>query len=123
MALPMSLIDVAPDSAIASAISASSSAVGQLRRQVGLQQLDFLVLLRDQVVAAAALELRDGFLAHLDHLLDDREHLRVVERDALVDFALLDGSGDHADRAEALAVLGAHRGLHVFGDAVLERHE
>src|SRR4029079_11734332 len=35
---------------------------------------------------------------------------------------LLDASGDHADGAEALAVLGAHRRLHVLGDAVLERH-
>ena len=39
---------------------------------------------------------------------------------ALVHFTLLDRRSDHPDRAEALRVLGAHRGLHVFGDAVLE---
>jgi hypothetical protein len=64
------------------------------------------------------LKLNDRFLAGLDHLFDDREHLRVVERDALIDFALLDRGRDHADRAEALRVLGAHRILHVFRDAI-----
>ena len=68
------------------------------------------VLLGDEIRAAAALELRDGFLALLGHLLEHREHLRVVERDALVDFALLDGGEDQTHDAEPVFFTGAHRG-------------
>ena len=46
----------------------------------------------------------------------------VVELDALVDFLLLERGEQQADGAQALGVLGAHRGLHVFGDLVLEAH-
>ena len=49
------------------------------------------------------------------------EHLGVVELDALVDFALLERGQDQADHAEAILLAGAHRGLHVIGNAGLER--
>ena len=54
------------------------------------------------IFAAALLELRNGFLALLDHLFDDREHLGVVEHDALVDFTLLDGCEKQANEPEAI---------------------
>ena len=38
------------------------------------------------------------------------EHLRIVEHDALVDFALLDGGEDQTDGAEPVFLTGAHRG-------------
>ena len=87
----MSFIDAAPVAAMAAAIRASTSAFGQLRGLVGLQDRQLGVFLRHQIGATAGLELHDGFLALLDHLLDDREHLHIVEHDALVDFTLLDG--------------------------------
>ena len=52
-----------------------------------------------------------------------RQHLGVVEHDALVHFTLLDRGLHHADRSEALGRARAHRGLHVFGDALFEGHE
>ena len=42
--------------------------------------------------------------------------------DALVDFALLDRGQDQTNAAEALLLAGAHRGLHVVLDALLEAH-
>ena len=78
--------------------------------------------LRHEVGAVAGLELRDGFLALLDHLVDDREHLGVVERDPLVDLALLDAGLEHADAGEAVFLARPHRRLHVFRDAGLQAH-
>ena len=48
------------------------------------------------------------------------DHRGVVELDALVDLALLAGRQQHADGRQARRCPGAHGGLHVFGDAVLE---
>src|SRR5690606_15022017 len=64
----------------------------------------------------------DGFAAPLDLFFDDRGDLRVVERDALVHLALLDRGLQKTNDREAILVTGSHRGLHVFGDALLERH-
>ena len=46
--------------------------VGELRGQVGLQQLDLGLFLGGEVGASALFELDDRFLALLEHLLDDR---------------------------------------------------
>lgn len=116
MTLPISLIEPASVAAIASLISASSS------RQVAGQQFDLRGFLRDQVRAVAGLELGDGLAALLDHLLDDREHLGVVELDAFVDFALLDAGLEHADAGQAIFLARSHRRLHVFRDAGLQAH-
>ncbi len=122
MTLPMSLMDAAPVDAMASAINASSSASPELRGQVGLQDGDLGVLFRDEIRARAFLERDDGFLALLDHLLEHGSDLRVVEHDALVDFALLDGGLQKTNDRETILFTGSHRGLHVFGDALFERH-
>src|SRR5687767_1107706 len=98
-------------------------AVRQLCRQIRLQQLDLPALLVCKVLPAALLELRNGFLALLDHFLEDDEHLSVVERDPLIDFALLDRSLHQADGREAFLLGCPHGRLHVLRDALLERHE
>jgi len=46
----------------------------------------------------------------------------IGELDALIHLALLQRSEQQADRRQARRVLGAHRGLHVFGDSCFERH-
>ena len=92
-------------------------------RQVALEHRDLGRFLGDQVVAAGLLERRDRIAPLLDQLVDDADGLRVVERDALVDLALLDRSEQHADRRQPFGRrLRAHRGLHVFGDAVFQGH-
>src|ERR1700733_10746548 len=96
--------------------------VAELGGQVGLEQLDLRRFLVDQVLAVARLELHQGFLALLDHFLEDGDHLGIVQADALIHFALLDGCGDHADDAQPLLLAGAHRGFHVIGDALFQRH-
>ncbi len=122
MTLPMSFIEDAPDAAIASLIMAVKFGIADLGGQVGGEDGDLGGFLRHQVRAVAGLELGDGFLALLDHLVDDREHLGVVELDALVDLALLDAGLEHADAGEAVFLARPHRRLHVFGDAGLEAH-
>ena len=96
--------------------------LGQLRRKIGLQHRDLAVFLGHEIGATAFLEGDHGFLALLDHLLENRGDLGVVERDALVDFPLLDGSLQKTNDRETILFAGSHRGLHVFGDALFERH-
>ncbi len=122
MTLPMSFIEAAAVAAIASLIIASSSAASELGGQVAGEEGDLRGFLRDEVGAIAGLELGDRFAALLDHLVDDREHLGVVELDALVDFALLDAGLEHADAGEAIFLARPHRRLHVFRDARLQAH-
>jgi hypothetical protein len=62
----------------------------------------------------------ERILALLDQLVDDGDDGRVVQHHALIDLFLLEGGQQQADGAQALAVLGAHGGLHVFGDLVFE---
>src|SRR5256886_14198097 len=78
-------------------------------------------LLRHQVGASTAVELGDGLAALFDHLVEHRQHLSVVERDALIDFALLDRRQRQSDRCEPLFLAGPPRALHVLGDAIPER--
>src|SRR6188768_3640408 len=96
--------------------------IGKLRGQIRLQDRDFRSFFRDEVRTRAFLEGHDGFLALLDHLLEHGSDLRVVERDALVDFTLLDGRLQKTNDRETILFAGSHRGLHVFGDALFERH-
>jgi hypothetical protein len=63
-----------------------------------------------------------GIAPLLQHLLQHGEHLGVVELDALVHLALLDGGVDQADRVQAAALAGLHRGLHVFGQLGFQAH-
>src|SRR5256885_716351 len=62
------------------------------------------------------------FRSLLDQLVHDGDDGGVVELDALIDFLLLHRGQQQADGAQAFAVLGAHGGLHVFGDLGLEAH-
>src|SRR5690606_23547847 len=73
-------------------------------------------------LARGGLVLADRVAALLDHLLQHGQHLGVVELDALVHLALLDGGVHQADDAEAGLVAGLHGRLHVFGEALLEAH-
>jgi hypothetical protein len=75
-----------------------------------------------QVRPPAFLVLRDRVAALLDHLLDHPDHLHIVELDALVHLALLDRSGEQAQRAEPLRLARFHRGLDLVDDAGLQRH-
>src|SRR3546814_10261830 len=56
------------------------------------------------------------------HLFQRRQHLRVVQADALIDFALLDRGVDKADYAEAGFVAAFHRGFHVVAELLFECH-
>ena len=91
-------------------------------RQIALEHPEFGRFLGDEVGPAAGLELRDRVLALLDQPIDDRDHRGIVEHDALVDLALLDGGEQAADREQAVGVARAHREFHVVGDAILQGH-
>jgi hypothetical protein len=58
----------------------------------------------------------------LDQFVNDGNDHDVVKLHALVNFLLFHGCGQHADGAQAFAVLGTHGGLHVFGDFFFEIH-
>ena len=122
MTLPMSLMDAAPVLRDGLGDEGVELGIGELRGQVGLQHGDLGGFLRHEIGARAFLERDDGFLALLDHLLEHGSDLRVVERDALVDFTLLDGGLQKTNDRETILFSGSHRGLHVFGDALFERH-
>ena len=94
----------------------------ELFGQIALQQDDLGDFLGGEVGTTARFELGDGFAPLLDHLLEDGGDLRVVEHDPLIHLALLNGCLKHADLPEAILFSGAHRGLHVLSDALLERH-
>jgi hypothetical protein len=68
------------------------------------------------------LELADRILALLDHLVDNAGDGCIVERDAIIDFALLDRREQQANRAETLGLFRAHGGFHIVADLVLEAH-
>jgi hypothetical protein len=87
-----------------------------------LQHLHFRDFLVGQVLAAGFLERLDAVLALLEHLVDDGDHGRVIQLDAFIHFLLLHGGRQQPDGAQALRVLGAHGGLHVFGDLFFEAH-
>ena len=70
----------------------------------------------------AGLELRNRLAALLAHLFEHAEQLGIIERDALIDFALLDRGQRQSDRGQPLSLAGPHRALHVLGDAFPERH-
>ncbi len=96
MTLPMSLMAAAPVSAMAAATSAAISASREGRGQIGLDDLDLELLDIREVLTARRAILGDGVAALLDHLVEHREDLGVVELDPLVHLALLDwprGSG------------------------------
>ncbi len=122
MTLPMSLMLGRAGRSDGLADQGIDVGVAQLGGQVALQQDDFSGLLVDQVLAVAGLELHQRFLALLDHLLENAQNLIVVEGDAFVHFALLDGRSDHADDTEPLLLAGAHRRLHVIRNALFEGH-
>ena len=88
-----------------------------LRRQVGLDHAQLVALDLRQVVAARRVVLGDRILALLDHLLEHGQHRGVVELDALVDLALLDGGQHQPNHAELGLVSRLHGGLHVILDA------
>ena len=123
MTLPISPGPLAPSSATIAFTCAGNLFGRQTRGQIGLQHDDLGCFLVGQILARGLLERLHAVLALLDQLVDDPDHGRVVQLDALVHFLLLHGGHQQADRAEALGVLGAHGGLHVFGDAFFKAHQ
>ena len=71
----------------------------------------FHFFLRHQIVAAGIAVLVDGIAELFAHLVEDPEHRGVIEFDAFVDFLLLDGGRDQAQRAESFLVPVAHGNL------------
>src|SRR5690606_2846397 len=68
------------------------------------------------------LELGDRVLALLEHLLDDPDDARVIERDALVHLALLHGREHEAQGREAILLARLHGGLDVFVQLLAQWH-
>ncbi len=71
-----------------------------LGRQVGFDDHDLGALDLGEVFAVGGFVLADRVLALLDHLVEHGDHGGVVQLDALVHFALLDGGIDQADHAQ-----------------------
>jgi hypothetical protein len=90
-----------------------------LLRQVDGQHLDLGPLLVGQILAAGLLELAERVLALLDQLVGEADDQGVVGDDALVDFTLLDGGHQHADRRQPIGLARLHGRLHVFVDPSL----
>ena len=86
------------------------------------QHHGFGFFLGHQIGPVACRELADGFFALLDRFFDQRHYINVGEHDALIHFALLDRSEQHADGAQTHAVARFHGGFHVGGDAVFKTH-
>ncbi len=122
MTLPMSLTELAPVAAMASAISLSISASPKLLRQIGLKDGDFAGFLVGQFRAPAFHILLDRLTALLHEFFDHGDDLRVVELDALIHLAPLDGGAQHAQRGHARLVLVAHGLLDVVFDFFLKAH-
>jgi hypothetical protein len=70
-----------------------------------------------QILAIAFLKLLDRVATLLDHFVENAEHRRIIQFDALVDLDLLDGSQDQAYDFQPVFFAGLHGGLHVLGDA------
>ncbi len=120
MTLPMSFLEAAPVSAMASSPSLTRSASLMAAGEVFFQDGDFSRLVVGQVSAAGGLELGDGVLALFDFAADDDERIGVVQvgiGTVFFDRGVLDGGLEGADDVEGDGVLGPHGGLHVFGDA------
>ena len=87
--------------------------VRHLLRQVTGDDRDLLLLLLHEIGAAALLVELDRFLALLDHLLQQAEHLGIAERllalPARLDIGILERRIDHAQRGNRPLVLGLHR--------------
>ena len=120
MTLPMSLMVAAPVCAIAAAINASNSASDSCAGKVDLELRDSLFLFSTSR-GDCRLGMQDGFLARL--IIFRRPTIRAHRRVRFViHFDLLDRRRDHANHAQALAVLSAHGVLHVFGNSLFKRH-
>jgi hypothetical protein len=81
------------------------------------------LLATGEVLASCPTELRDGFFVLFEELVENRDHLGVLERAPLVDFALLDGSGNVTESADFVFPAGFESGHGVGGEALLERHQ
>jgi hypothetical protein len=58
----------------------------------------------------------------LDQFVDDRHHGGIVKHHAFINLFLLGCGQQQADRAQSLAVSGAHGVFHVFRDLLFECH-
>ena len=72
------------------------------------------------LIAAGVAVLLDRVTALLDHLVEHRQDLRIIELDALVDLALLDRGQNQPDDRETRLVAALHGGLHRVGDLLLQ---
>src|SRR6266436_4999884 len=78
------------------------------RRQIGLDDSEFLGFLFGQLRPVAFGKLLDGFLALLHQRLQDLNGFRLVQRANLFDFPVLDGRFDSPQNAQAQFVFRAH---------------
>src|SRR6266404_2338495 len=78
------------------------------RRQIGLDDSEFLGFLFGQLRPVAFGKLLDGFLALLHQRLQDLNGFRLVQRANLFDFPVFDGRFDSSQDAEAQFVFRAH---------------
>jgi hypothetical protein len=85
-----------------------------------LDDLDLEALDRRKIFATGPLYCCDRVAALLEHLVEDGQHLSIVELDALVDLALLDRGEHQPDHAEPGLVARLHGGLHIALDLKLE---
>jgi len=92
-----------------------------LRRQVGLELGDLLLLLLDEIRPGARAELLYRITAPLDEGLDHRHHAGVVQCVCpRLDLLVLDGALDRPQHRRSDLVPAAHRLLQVGVDPLLE---
>ncbi len=120
MTLPMSFMEAAPVAAMARVHQRAQLVFVEGLGQVRLADADLEAFLLRQVFPVRLGVLLDGVAALLDHLVEHREYLRVVQLDTLVHLALLDGREYETDNAELALIGRLHRGLHVVLDALLK---
>ena len=87
---------------------------------VGVEHGQFGALLFGQFGTAGLFELLDRVSPLLGEFLDDGKHLGVVERDALIDFLLLDGDQQQPQCTQTHLLARPHGRLHVGIDTRFE---
>lgn len=98
--------------------------LGKLCRQIRHEHVDLGLRLRDEVLAAALLELLDGVLAHFDFLADDADDVLIAELFvAAIDLGLTDGTAHEADDRQAVLIVALHGFFHISCKLFLDRHD
>ena len=91
--------------------------------QIGEQHRELELFAVGKILASARFELSNGITPLLGKFFNDCGDLGIVERDALIDLTLLDGSKQQPHRGQAIGLTRPHRRFHVFADSVFETHD